>query len=233
MIAVCENPSCGAIFEVRGFISGGGNATVQMTGNKVGPCPRCGSMGYVPDGVYEYKDYLLTLVKGPKESFEILLKVKALLEIHQKRSQPATKQDIIDEIEKISPRVAEIVKKAPHTNSLAPWIAIAIAAINLLMNTHQNYLKPKDKTSDNKISEMFIQHLLDDNKKLTDKTLRIDSLKTDTLITKKVGRNDPCPCKSGKKYKKCCGNPIKNPQPLQSKNKAVSDTIPDQSVNDN
>jgi hypothetical protein len=23
----------------------------------------------------------------------------------------------------------------------------------------------------------------------------------------KVGRNDPCPCGSGKKYKKCCGNP--------------------------
>ncbi|MCI6277572.1 MAG: SEC-C domain-containing protein, partial [Clostridium sp.] len=21
----------------------------------------------------------------------------------------------------------------------------------------------------------------------------------------KVGRNDPCPCESGKKYKKCCG----------------------------
>ena len=24
----------------------------------------------------------------------------------------------------------------------------------------------------------------------------------------KVGRNDPCPCGSGKKYKKCCGGPI-------------------------
>lgn len=23
-------------------------------------------------------------------------------------------------------------------------------------------------------------------------------------MTKKVGRNDPCPCGSGKKYKKCC-----------------------------
>jgi uncharacterized protein len=23
--------------------------------------------------------------------------------------------------------------------------------------------------------------------------------------TKKAGRNDPCPCGSGKKYKKCCG----------------------------
>jgi len=24
-------------------------------------------------------------------------------------------------------------------------------------------------------------------------------------VAQKVGRNDPCPCGSGKKYKKCCG----------------------------
>jgi len=24
------------------------------------------------------------------------------------------------------------------------------------------------------------------------------------ISQKKVGRNDPCPCESGKKYKKCC-----------------------------
>ncbi len=24
-------------------------------------------------------------------------------------------------------------------------------------------------------------------------------------VGKKVGRNDPCPCGSGKKYKHCCG----------------------------
>ena len=29
---------------------------------------------------------------------------------------------------------------------------------------------------------------------------------TDTqAVSNKVGRNDPCPCGSGKKYKKCCG----------------------------
>ena len=27
----------------------------------------------------------------------------------------------------------------------------------------------------------------------------------DGKTVKKVGRNDPCPCGSGKKYKKCCG----------------------------
>ncbi|MGN1107677.1 MAG: SEC-C metal-binding domain-containing protein, partial [Huintestinicola sp.] len=26
---------------------------------------------------------------------------------------------------------------------------------------------------------------------------------------KKVGRNDPCPCGSGKKYKNCCGRDLK------------------------
>ena len=26
------------------------------------------------------------------------------------------------------------------------------------------------------------------------------------LSSNKVGRNDPCPCGSGRKYKKCCGN---------------------------
>ncbi|MBR6794154.1 MAG: preprotein translocase subunit SecA [Clostridia bacterium] len=31
-------------------------------------------------------------------------------------------------------------------------------------------------------------------------------------VGKKVGPNDPCPCGSGKKYKKCCGDPAKNNQ---------------------
>ena len=26
------------------------------------------------------------------------------------------------------------------------------------------------------------------------------------IESQKVGRNDPCPCGSGKKYKKCCGS---------------------------
>ena len=28
---------------------------------------------------------------------------------------------------------------------------------------------------------------------------------TITRVGAKVGRNDPCPCGSGKKYKQCCG----------------------------
>jgi tetratricopeptide (TPR) repeat protein len=43
----------------------------------------------------------------------------------------------------------------------------------------------------------------------------------------KVGRNDPCPCGSGKKYKKCCGKPtaIQSPPPALQVFQNVQDPI--------
>jgi preprotein translocase subunit SecA len=36
--------------------------------------------------------------------------------------------------------------------------------------------------------------------------LYLEQKKSGTIVKpKKIGRNDPCPCGSGKKYKKCCG----------------------------
>ncbi len=38
------------------------------------------------------------------------------------------------------------------------------------------------------------------------KELYLEQKKSGTIVKpKKIGRNDPCPCGSGKKYKKCCG----------------------------
>lgn len=39
---------------------------------------------------------------------------------------------------------------------------------------------------------------------ITDLEILLNPLKT-KVAEKKVGRNEPCPCGSGKKYKKCCG----------------------------
>ena len=41
----------------------------------------------------------------------------------------------------------------------------------------------------------------------TKKRLYLEQKKSGTVIVgKKIGRNDPCPCGSGKKYKECCLN---------------------------
>ena len=42
--------------------------------------------------------------------------------------------------------------------------------------------------------------------KETQKALYLEQKASGTVRKeKKIGRNDPCPCGSGKKYKKCCG----------------------------
>ena len=40
----------------------------------------------------------------------------------------------------------------------------------------------------------------------TRKHFALEQKKSKTIVKgEKIGRNDPCPCGSGKKYKKCCG----------------------------
>jgi uncharacterized protein YecA (UPF0149 family) len=59
---------------------------------------------------------------------------------------------------------------------------------------------------------MFFSHTLPRLKKLAEKIreerqreqARILA-RQNPAIFKNVGRNEPCPCGSGKKYKKCCG----------------------------
>ncbi len=44
----------------------------------------------------------------------------------------------------------------------------------------------------------------DNPENITDLEILLNPLKT-KIAEKKVGRNEPCQCGSGKKYKKCCG----------------------------
>lgn len=50
----------------------------------------------------------------------------------------------------------------------------------------------------------------DDLRKLQQKESIKQMLKKRKVTNTKIGRNDKCPCNSGKKYKKCCLTQIKN-----------------------
>ena len=45
----------------------------------------------------------------------------------------------------------------------------------------------------------------DNSKDAYENTSGDNTVKKQPVKSQKVGRNDPCPCGSGKKYKKCCG----------------------------
>lgn len=52
--------------------------------------------------------------------------------------------------------------------------------------------------------EYTIELTPDKPEDITDLEILLNPVKTE-VADKKAGRNEPCPCGSGKKYKKCCG----------------------------
>ena len=61
------------------------------------------------------------------------------------------------------------------------------------------------KEREQKLSELAKRARPKDDVEAEEKLLK-DTKKTDPLhAADKVGRNDSCPCGSGKKYKRCCG----------------------------
>ena len=62
--------------------------------------------------------------------------------------------------------------------------------------------KPMEET-DPELAKFF-QNVVDYNVKCKGEGTRLSHLDVDQFIKQGVGRNDPCPCDSGKKFKKCC-----------------------------
>ena len=60
--------------------------------------------------------------------------------------------------------------------------------------------KQKDKNRDDLAKRTQTSEEIDAEEELLKNTEKVKPIKAD----KAVGRNDPCPCGSGKKFKKCC-----------------------------
>ena len=76
--------------------------------------------------------------------------------------------------------------------------------VNLIFDKEKLYKNMVDAKADWLYGLPMWDNIFDEDKK---KALYREAKKANTVIKgKKVGRNDPCPCGSGKKYKQCCGS---------------------------
>lgn len=75
--------------------------------------------------------------------------------------------------------------------------------VNLLFDKEKLYYNMVEAKADWLYELPVWDELLTEERR---KELYWEQKKSNTIVKeKKVGRNDPCPCGSGKKYKKCCG----------------------------
>lgn len=75
--------------------------------------------------------------------------------------------------------------------------------VTLAFDKEKLYMNMVDAKADWLYNLPAWEEIFDEDKR---KILYRDAKKANTIIKgPKIGRNDPCPCGSGKKYKKCCG----------------------------
>ena len=95
--------------------------------------------------------------------------------------------------------LANVSVPDPRTLLITPFDPKAIGEIEKAINVANIGINP---SNDGKCVRLVIPQVTEERRK----ELYKESRNSTTVVKgKKIGRNDPCPCGSGKKYKKCCG----------------------------
>lgn len=101
--AVCD--ACHAFFPSGFNIAGG----ASFAGCASGPCPRCGGMGHIPDGTYEFIDNSIRLLSGPERSRQELTMLADILRTARERG--ATLQELRAEVREKAPELLTCYRK--------------------------------------------------------------------------------------------------------------------------
>lgn len=120
--AICDK--CGTVF-ASSFVVGPG-VKVIISSSKSGPCPKCGSMGTVPDGVYEIIDEVTAILKADNGK-----KIYKLMSILDNVKANDTLNDIERKIKKETPQyngIMGVIRKLCDRNKNV------FAAIGLISN---------------------------------------------------------------------------------------------------
>jgi hypothetical protein len=115
-------------------VEGGGNLT--MVGNTVGPCPVCGGIGEIPDGVYDFVGDTIRVVATSGYSRDQLQRLADL--IAQARVAGASPREVVQQIEREAPELSEVAKRllVPRTPAdLVAWLTLFLMALQMLSST--------------------------------------------------------------------------------------------------
>ena len=98
-------------------------------------------------------------------------------------------------------RYRDIIVQTAQSES--GWYFSGVESTNEARGSWEEKTK-KDEQENRLLEAICVQHEIDH---LNGITIHDRENKTKPMVSqKKVGRNDPCPCGSGKKFKKCCIN---------------------------
>ncbi|HHF2921145.1 TPA: SEC-C metal-binding domain-containing protein [Vibrio diabolicus] len=197
--AFCDN--CGTPFPSGIFVEN--CLQMTMTGNRSGPCPKCGGMGSVPDGVFNVLGNVIEIINAPSKTIEQLQRYAQVLD--EAKEQRLSREEVKQKINEEVPEFSSVSQYLPKSRSeLYAFLALIVSILA--------YVTPL-MMSDDGMSESDVESLINNSVQQMLMQQEIERLKRENSELKgfefsKPSRNSDCPCGSTKKYKNCCGQLI-------------------------
>jgi hypothetical protein len=192
--AICDD--CGRLWVPNAIFMGENVAHVHLESVTAAPCPYCGGEGHIPDGIYDTTAEGVRVIATSATSAASLTRLAELLQ--EARAKGATSEAVAEAIERDAPEFAGLASVVRRLKGvpIATWIGIALATLALLQG-----MSADERLRD--IQGKVDQVLQQVSAPVTAPAARAPA-PTGSGVPR-VGRNDPCPCGSGKKYKRCHG----------------------------
>lgn len=183
--AFCD--TCGTVFNSGIFVENSTN--ISFAGNSSGPCPSCGGMGHIPDGVFNFIGNTIEILSAPERTIRELTNLAKILQ--EAKANSETREQVVSRIEKELPSLSGLTKLLPENKSeLYGFIALVLAAAQLFSQA-----PPAQNSTTINVTQVIQQVITEPSVVKA----------SPAHPKKKVGRNETCTCGSGLKYKKCCG----------------------------
>lgn len=163
------------------------------------PCPMCGRhRGRVLAGEHQFVRDAEKLLRGSGRDAEGLEEIAEFVRGARERSFSAEEVREWAAAPEVLGIVEDLLKVRPERVEMARWYALLDATLRALAN--------ESDEEDGKLEPSLVVY--DSVSPYNVTTVQPSSMPDEGGHgTQKVGRNDPCPCGSGKKYKKCHGDP--------------------------
>ncbi|CAN5384245.1 hypothetical protein BH10BAC1_BH10BAC1_12850 [soil metagenome] len=186
--AFCDNPNCNSIFSSGIEVANSRNVT--LVGNKSGPCPNCGGMGHIPDGVFNFIENTIEILSAPGKTIEELKVFTSIIkEAYEKK---LSHEAVADKIKKEAPSFSRIIDIFPKTkDEWYSFIGLALMVASLVYSQKTTEVNINNNITVNQVIEQVYLN--------PEKELRENDVK------EKMSRKEKCHCGSGVKYKKCHG----------------------------
>jgi hypothetical protein len=212
VLAVCDH--CGYFFPSGTGVDTGGTGITLTLEVESAPriCPNCGRTAHILGGAYHIAEDTIELLQGPKRTVSELEQLREILRSAKERSAPV--EEVQTALRREFPEWGSTLAKllVPKTPAeLYALVAVILMALDMILGAKQTG-QTTNIEADQVINNITVEQA-PPNPGQPPVVPSTESASPNLETVRKgkgvSSRNDPCWCGSGKKYKKCCGDPAK------------------------